>query len=241
MENDYILKERVENKKLLELMRKMRKERTSQNMLDVLSEAAGCTFIVPIEIVNDTFSFHAVGDNKGRKFMVSFSDSDSFDINKKDDDQRAVTSSFVDLIDAACQDNLGLDGVIINPGSEEVILGKEMLKDILKNMSPDNQVKIGDPDHYPVDMKKMILEFCKDESSISKVYVRFFQNNDATTQGWLFIVECSADASQRQYIFDTFNRFMKPYCDGLDSFVAGTDEDYVANATEGVTPVYEKA
>ena len=82
MENDFFLRERIENPRLLELMRLVRKERTSQNMLDVLSEATGCRFIVPVEIINDTFSLQAVGDKNGRRFMVAFSDSDSFDINK---------------------------------------------------------------------------------------------------------------------------------------------------------------
>ena len=241
MENDYFLHERIENDKLLELMRKMRKERTSQNMLDVLSEAATCRFIVPVEIVNDTFSFHAVGDKNGRRFMVAFSDSDSFDINKKSDDQRAVPSSFVDLIDAACQDNLGVDGVIINPGSEEVILGKDMLKDILKNMAPENSVQIGDPDRYPDEMEKMIIEFCKGDASVKKVYVKFFQNDDASKKGWLFILDCNAEGNQRQYVFDTFTRFMKPYVEGLEIFVAGADEEYVSGVVESSKPIYEQA
>ena len=54
MENDFFLRERIENPRLLELMRLVRKERTSQNMLDVLSEATGCRFIVPVEIIDDT-------------------------------------------------------------------------------------------------------------------------------------------------------------------------------------------
>lgn len=241
MEKDFFIHEKIENNRLLELMRKMRKDRTSQNMLDVLSEAAGCTFVVPVEIVNDTFSFHAVGDKNGRRFMVVFSDTDTFDINKKDDDSKAVSSSFVDLIDAACQENLGLDGVIINPGAEEVILGKDMLMDIRKNMAPENTVKIGDPDKYPVNMKKMILEFCKDEPRISKVFVRFFQNEDASSQGWLFIVACDAPEEERKYIFDTFNRFMTPHCDRLQCFTAGADEDYAVQAAEGAKPIYDKA
>ena len=241
MENDYILRQRVENPKLLELMRKMRKDRTSQNMLDVLTEATECTFIVPLEIINDSISFHAVGDNKGRRFMVAFSDSDSFDINKKDDDQKAVTASFVDLIDAAIEENLALDGVIINPGAEEVMLGKQMLQDIRKNMEPDNTVQIGDPDRYPVEMKKMIIEFCHGESRIKKAYVRFFQNADGTSKGWLFILGCDAPDNERKYIFDTFNRFMKPYCDGLECVTVGSDEDYAITAAEGAKPVYEQA
>ncbi|MCQ2528450.1 MAG: enhanced serine sensitivity protein SseB [Saccharofermentans sp.] len=241
MENDFFLRERIENPRLLELMRLVRKERTSQNMLDVLSEATGCRFIVPVEIINDTFSLQAVGDKNGRRFMVAFSDSDSFDINKKSDDQKAVASSFADLIDAACQENLGLDGLILNPGAEEIILGKDMLKDILKNMAPDNTVQIGDPDRYPVDMKKMIVEFCSNEPKISKAYVRFFQNSDASSKGWLFILACDAPENERNYIFDTFNRFMKPYCDGLECFTAGADEEYAKNAAEGAKPVYERA
>lgn len=241
MANDYYIHERIENKKLLELMRKMRKERTSQVMLDVLSEAAGCKFIVPIELIDDNFSFHAVGDNQGRRFMVSFSDSDSFDINKKSDDQKAVTASFADLVEAACQENLGLDGLIINPGSEDVVLGREMLMDIHKNMAPDNTVQIGDPDRYPDNMKKMINEFCSDEKRITKVYVRFFQNSDATKKGWLFILACDAPEAERKYIFDTFNRFMRPYCDGLECVTAGSDEEYAISAAEGAKPVYEQA
>ena len=83
------------------------------------------------------YSLNSVADSKGRRFVIAFSDTASFEIGKKDDDQQAVLSSFEDLISVSLDPAFGLSGLIINPGAEEVMFGSELLKMI------DDQMKGG--------------------------------------------------------------------------------------------------
>ena len=84
MNQDIFIHEEIRNDELLKLMHDMRQERTTEKMLEVLKLAAASPFIVPVDVKPDGgFSFHAVGDNKGRRFIVAYSDTGSFMTSEK--------------------------------------------------------------------------------------------------------------------------------------------------------------
>ena len=118
-------------------MKKMRREKTPDSMTDVLLKVAAARLLVPVDVKDGRYSLNSVADSKGRRFVIAFSDTASFEIGKKDDDQQAVLSSFEDLISVSLDPAFGLSGLIINPGAEEVMFGSELLKMI------DDQMKGG--------------------------------------------------------------------------------------------------
>ena len=142
--------ERIENEKLVELLGKIREDSSEENMIAVLKEAAVAKFLVPVDGTEGSYSFHAVSDSKGLKYMVVYCDSDSFEVafeNKKEP-QNGVIAGFADLIDVVMAPKMGLSGFVINPGSEEVLFGKDMLKMIAAQMGigGDGTAKVGEPD-----------------------------------------------------------------------------------------------
>ncbi len=242
MTDDIFIKEEIRNDELLKLMHEMRQDRTSEKMLEVLKLAAASSFIVPVDSsASGKFSFHAVGDNKGRRFVVAYSDTGSFVASEKNENQKGVKASFEDLMEVVLQDSLRLDGVIINPGAAEVIFGKELINSIKEQMAPADdavEMRVVEPKEYPPKLKEMIAEFCKDESRISKVYVRLLTSKDDKTMKWLLGVETSAEGEERKYLFDTFSRFMTPYLLGVDPITASVEEEFVKQAIKDASPFY---
>ena len=240
MSSEYKLTENLSNARLLDLMHVLREEKNSQNMLNVLTEAAVCKFIVPLETSEDRISFQAVGDKNGRKFMVVFSDTDSFEINKSKEEQQAIISPFEDLLEAVTAPNLGLDGLIINPGAEEILFGRELMESIKKQMNTEVSLQIGDPDEYPAKLKQMALAFCQDEPSVRRLFARFYKAQNSNNQGWFFILDIDGDESKRTYVTDTFNRYIKPYAGTEEIITADITQDWASEAAQGGTPLYEK-
>lgn len=246
MNQDIFVHEEIRNDELLKLMHEMRQERTSYKMLEVLKLAAASAFIVPVDVKPDgRFSFHAVGDNKGRRFIVAYSDTGSFMTSETSEDPKGVKSSFEDLMEVVTAKELRLDGVIINPGASEVIFGKELIESIKGQMEPDKDeqtldMHVAETSEYPPRLKEMIGEFCRDEASISKVWVRLLTTPDGGTMRWLIGVQTSSEGEQRQYQFDTFKRFITPYLQNVEPIVASSDEDFVIQAIKDADPYYER-
>ena len=128
--------ERIENEKLVELLGSIRQDSSEENMIAVLKEAAVAKFLVPVDGSEGNYSFHAVSDSKGLKYMVVYSDSDSFEVafEGKKEPQNGVIAGFADLIDVVMAPKMDLSGFVINPGSEQVLFGKDMLKMIAAQM-----------------------------------------------------------------------------------------------------------
>ncbi|MBR1797341.1 MAG: enhanced serine sensitivity protein SseB C-terminal domain-containing protein [Clostridiales bacterium] len=244
MDRDIFIHEELRNDELLALMHELRTDRSSSRMLEVLKKAAASSFIVPVDSSADgRYSFHAVGDNKGRRFIVAYTDTGSFVTTEKNEDQKGVKSSFEDLMAVVTEDSLKLDGVIINPGASEVIFGKELMNSIKGQMIPEDtlDMRVAEPSEYPPRLKEMIAEFCRDQLSVSAVYVRFLTTPDGKTMKWLLGVETDSEGKEKDYIIDTLSRFIKPYLQGIDPIVAGTDEEFVKQAIRNAQPFYERA
>lgn len=246
MSEDIFIHEEIRNDELLRLMHEMRQDRTSDKMLEVLKLAAASCFIVPVDASSDgRYSFHAVGDNKGRRFIVAYADSGSFETSEKAENQKGVKASFEDLMDVVTQESLRLDGMIINPGAAEVIFGKELINSIKEQMGPAENndtldMHVAEPSEYPPKLKEMIAEFARDEASISKVYVRLLVTPDKKTMRWLLGVETSTTGEQKKYILNTLSRFLTPYLQGIEPIAAGTDEDFVKQAIKDAKPFYDR-
>ena len=246
MAEDIFIHEEIRNDELLKLMHEMRRDRSSEKMLEVLKLAAASSFIVPVDAAdNGKFSFHAVGDKNGRRFVVAYADTGSFMTSEKSEEPKGIKASFEDLMAVVMQDALRLDGVIINPGAAEVIFGKELIKSISEQMSSNEDqdsldMQVAVPTEYPPRMKEMIAGFCKDEHRISKVYVRLLATPDKSVMKWLLGVETSAEGDEKKYLLDTFGRFMKPYLQGVDPITAGTDEEFVRQAIKDAEAFYER-
>lgn len=246
MPDDIFIHEQIRNYELLKLMHEMRQERTQEKMLDVLKLAAASSFIVPVDVKeNGKVSFHAVGDKKGRRFVVAYADSGSFETSEQSEDRKGVKASFEDLMEVVLSEPLRLDGMIINPGAAEVIFGKELINSIKGQMNDDAEstvdMQVHTPSEYPPELKPMIAEFCRDESRISGVYVKLLATADRKMIKWLIGIDTSAEGEEKKYLLDTFGRFIRPALQGTDVIVAGTDEDYVKQAVGDAEPFYERA
>jgi len=229
--------EQIKNDKLANLMASVKDDPSEENMLNLLREAAVSRFIVPVEGEEGNYSFHAVSDSKGKVHMVVFSDSDIFSAAAK----KGIIAGFEDILEVVTEDKMNLDGFVINPGHEEVLFGKDMLKMIAEQMhAADDTAKVGEPDHYPVRLHDMLEEFAVGEPSFQKVWVRLMRVNATGNLAWLFVVEDTGDENARQYLLDKLKNFIKPYVDGLDLVVVSSEEDFAKTVTSGVAPFFER-
>lgn len=232
--------ERIENEKLVELMGRIREDSSEENMIDVLKEAAVSKFIVPVDGSEGDYRFHAVSDSKGLKYMVVYSDTDSFEVafeNKKEP-QNGVLAGFADLIDVVMAPKMGLSGFVINPGSEEVLFGHEMLKMIAAQMGigGDGTAKVGEPDRYPPKLKEALNGYLLIEPTVSDIWVRLMRENGTDRLIWLIVVNAEGEGEPLKYTLDNLRKYCLPYLDNMDAMVVSSNEDFAKQVIKGVKP-----
>ena len=232
--------ERIVNEKLIELMGKIRVDSSEDNMIAVLKEAAVSKFIVPVDGGEGDYRFHAVSDSKGLKYMVVYADSDSFEVafeNKKDK-QNGVLAGFADLIDVVMAPKMGLSGFVINPGSEEVLFGKDMLKMIAAQMGigGDGTAKVGEPDRYPPELKKALEGYLLIEPTVSDIWVRLMRENGTDRLIWLIVANAEGEGEPLKYTLENLRKYCLPYLDNMDAMAVSCTEDFASAVIKGVKP-----
>jgi len=232
--------ERIENEKLVELMGLIREDSSEENMIAVLKEAAVSKFIVPVDGSEGDYKFHAVSDSKGLKYMVVYSDTDSFEVafEDKKERQNGVLAGFADLIDVVMAPKMGLSGFVINPGSEEVLFGHDMLKMIAAQMGigGDGTAKVGEPDRYPPKLKEALDGYLLIEPTVSDIWVRLMRENGTDRLIWLIVANAEGEGEPLKYTLDNLRKYCLPYLDNMDAMVVSSNEEFAKQVIKGVKP-----
>ena len=232
--------ERIENEKLVELMGLIREDSSEENMIAVLKEAAVSKFIVPVDGSEGDYKFHAVSDSKGLKYMVVYSDTDSFEVafEDKKERQNGVLAGFADLIDVVMAPKMGLSGFVINPGSEEVLFGHDMFKMIAAQMGigGDGTAKVGEPDRYPPKLKEALDGYLLIEPTVSDIWVRLMRENGTDRLIWLIVANAEGEGEPLKYTLDNLRKYCLPYLDNMDAMVVSSNEEFAKQVIKGVKP-----
>ena len=232
--------EMIENEKLVELMGLIREDSSEENMIAVLKEAAVSKFIVPVDGSEGDYKFHAVSDSKGLKYMVVYSDTDSFEVafEDKKERQNGVLAGFADLIDVVMAPKMGLSGFVINPGSEEVLFGHDMLKMIAAQMGigGDGTAKVGEPDRYPPKLKEALDGYLLIEPTVSDIWVRLMRENGTDRLIWLIVANAEGEGEPLKYTLDNLRKYCLPYLDNMDAMVVSSNEEFAKQVIKGVKP-----
>lgn len=245
------LNHKIDNPKVASAMSKVREDNSPEAMTELLKAAAEAMFIVPISENDGNIGFHAVQDKKGRKFLVVYIDSLSYETAQVNagDYFKAVEAGFGDLTMTVLAPNVNLDGFILNPGNGEVIFGKEMLQMIYEQMGGDEankddgmlNIKVGTPDHYPVNLKNMMNEYAKDDDRIEAVYVKLTEDNDTKELRWLLVIKSSLEEGDtRKYLYETYGRFLRSSLDGMGVMAIDVSEDFIQPYIKDEKPFWSR-
>ncbi len=234
--------DRIENKELNELLDKVRTASSEENMLALLKCAAGSTFLVPVNGSDGNYSFHAISGKDGKRYIVTYTDSDSFEAAYKGGQQGGVLAGFEDLIDVCLEEKMKLNGFVINPGTQEVLFGNDMLSLIKGQMADpkDETAKVGEPDHYPPRLKEMTDEYLKSQDKVTAIWVRLMLAKGTGVHKWLIIIRTDLTGEELRYEADNLKSYLTPYLDGLDAMIVSDREDFAKQVIDGVRPYGEK-
>ena len=252
MENSRVPAEKIFNPDLKEAIVNMQEDNSKENVDKMITEVVKAKFILPAKVVPTTqavtekVQFRLLENQKKEKFFGLFTDTE--ELFKWQDTQNAqkVVTDFDSISQMVMDPHSGVVGFVINPFGKSVTFPKPMIisikqqkdfntlnKDLFK---PGEQIKIGEPKDYPIDLMATLINHFSAEPNVNVAFLRMMEHSDK--KSFLVVVDFIGDMKK---IFDAIKETAQPYLtEDVDLVVMPVTMDLARNAINGVEPFYRK-
>lgn len=149
-------------------------------------------------------------------------------------DQQALVFSYEDYQGIIANNDSSYHGMVINPFGENLVLGKELLRNTTKNEQMVNKgetVMLGIPKEYPTAMVEMLKRYFAQTGHVSKAYLLWMvRGNDAR---YLLVLD---SATSPQQMFPLIGQMCQPFLDGKVLDMVSANSDFGRSAIDRKNP-----
>lgn len=262
MENSRVPAEKIFNPDLKEAIVTMQEDNSKENVDKMITEVVKAKFILPAKVVPTTqavtengqtvmkqatqVQFRLLENQKKEKFFGLFTDTEELFKWKDTQNAQKVVTDFDSISQMVMDPHSGVVGFVINPFGKSVTFPKPMIisikqqkdfntlnKDLFK---PGEQIKIGEPKDYPIDLMATLINHFSAEPNVNVAFLRMMEHSDK--KSFLVVVDFIGDMKK---IFDAIKETAQPYLtEDVDLVVMPVTMDLARNAINGVEPFYRK-
>lgn len=262
MEGSKVPAEQIFNPELKEAIVNMQEDNSKQNIDKMIDEVVKAKFILPAKVIPTTqavtengktvmkqatqVQFRLLENQNKEKFFGLFTDTEELFKWQDTKSAQKVVTDFDSVSQMVMDPNSNVSGFVINAFGKSVTFPKNMIisikqqkdfntlnKDLFK---PGEQIKIGEPKDYPIDLMAALINHFSSEPNVNLAFLRMMEHSDK--KSYLVVVDFVGDMKK---IFDAVKEAAKPYLnDDMDMLVMPSTMDMARNAVNGVEPFYKK-
>jgi len=241
----------VENKKLLELIEKMKELKTPESQNEVISAVIKAKFLCPVvlqnapkgggkvQITKDTkIQFSIIKTNDSRNFLLAFTSDEQVNKWQKEKTQQSLIYTFSDYAKLIL-DNDGIDGFIIDPKGVNLVFTEDMIRQIkdgitrVSTLEADSQVELAVPNESPQDLLPKLQDTLINYTDVVKAYLLLMKNKDEVS----YILVLDAQGKE-QDLFNNIATSIIPFLDGMSLNMVPLNTDFGRKVAEKFNPVY---
>lgn len=248
------IKENITNKNLKSVITKVLSENSQENQNLLVDELLGADLYVLVD-------FEQGKDNKissitmlktinadQESYLPVFTDVNEMESAQKSSGFEETLVSFNELYEIVCNKESEFSGFIINPGSDEIIIDKELLTYIKENkLNPEknHKVVIKDTDDievsklsedlYPTDMINALKKYFEKNQNISKAYITYIKQEGS--QSYLLVTDFEGD---KEKTFREISDIAKPYLYQIYLDQLEYNTTFGKEITSNLKPFYRK-
>lgn len=243
----------VDNKKLIELIDKLKEEKSMEVQNQVISEVLKSRFLCPVilesapkgggkvDINKDTkIQFSVIKTNDGKNFLIAFTSDSEVHKWQKEKVQQSIIYTFEDYAMIATN-NDNIEGFVIDPKGCNIAFTKDMIKEIKQNITregvveKDTQIEIGNPKDYPQELVNKLKDLFLNMQDVKKAYLQLMTKNDEI--GYLIVIY--ADGKEKE-LFNTIASAAIPFLNGMPLNMVESDSELAKTVEEKFEPFYTK-
>lgn len=243
--------ENIDNTKLMELISKLKEEKTMDAQNEVISEILKSKFMCPvilesapkgggkIEVGKDTkIQFSIIKTTDGKSFLIAFTSDPEVHKWQKSKVQQSIIYTFEDYA-MIVTNNDNIDGFVIDPMGCNLVFTKEMIKEIKQNitkesiMEKDTQIEIGIPKDYPEELVEKLKNLFLNITDIKTAYLLLMTKEEELS--YLLVID--ANGKEKQY-FNTIATAAIPFLNGMPLNFIEANTDLGQKVSSDFTPFY---
>ena len=189
-ENSSIPFDGKDNAALVRVMKEMKEKRDDETEAQFLREMKKAKFITPA-IIRDqnanggkNISFLMLRDQKGKMFIPAFTGMEELKKHNHGESVQVVGCTFAQYIEMFTQEENNAEGLVIDPAGSNVILSKELMKEL-----NGTKIRMSDLKVHPKELLDVLRSFFDKEGTVEKAYMLAMQKG--IDSGFLLVVDNS--------------------------------------------------
>lgn len=181
-------------------------------------------------------SLVSISDSSGAHYLIAFTDYNELAKWNKGSHQQTTVYSFDDYKAVLTSGDTSYQGVVLNPFSDNIILGKEIFAGgnaPFQTAKSNESIMIGQPKDYPTRMVEKLKQYFRRNRMVDTAYLFWMVRGQEA--GYLLVLGTKASSQQ---LFPLIGELCKPYLDKkpLDMVLLGSD--FGQNVVKKEQPFY---
>lgn len=241
----------INNKELIELIEKMKDEKTPESQNKVIGQILKSKFLCPVvladapkgggkvQITKDTkIQFSIVKTTDERNFLIAFTSDEEVNKWQKEKMQQSIVYTFEDYAKIITE-NENLHGFIIDPKGVNLVFTEDMIKQIkssitkVETLEADTEVQIATPKEYPEELLQKLQDTLRNYPEVKKAYLLLMKRGEEVS--YILILDASG---KEQELFNNIASSVIPFLDGMSISMAPLSTDFGKTISERFEPVY---
>lgn len=241
----------IDNKELIELINKMKEEKTPESQNKVINQIIKSKFLCPVvladapkgggkvQITKDTkIQFSIVKTTDERNFLIAFTSDEEVNKWQKEKMQQSIIYTFEDYAQIITG-NENLHGFIIDPKGVNLVFTEEMIKQIKQSLThtsvleADTEVQIGAPSEYPEELLQKLQDTLRNYTEVKKAYLLLMKNGEEVS--YILILDASG---KEQELFNDIATSVIPFLNGMPLNMAPMSTDFGTQISQRFEPIY---
>lgn len=245
--------ENIDNTYLIELIQKLKEEKTMEVQNQVISEVLKSKFMCPvvldnapkgggkIEINKDTkIQFSIIKTQDGKNYLMAFTSDPEVHKWQKTKVQQSIIYTFEDYAKIVTS-NDNLAGFVIDPMGCNIVFTADMIKEIKNNITKetvvekDTEVQLGIPKDHPEELANKLKDVFRNIEEVKEAYLLLMTNKDELS----YLIILDADGKEKEY-FNTIASAAIPFLNKMPLNMLSANTEFGQTAKKDFEPFYIK-
>lgn len=181
-------------------------------------------------------SLVSINDSSGASYLMAFTDRNELSKWNQGSYQQTIVYTFDDYKTVLISGDTPYQGVVLNPFSDNIVLGKEIFASgnaPFQTAKSNESIMIGQPKDYPTRMAEKLKQYFRSNRLVDTAYLLWMVRGQEA--GYLLVLGTKASPQQ---LFPSIGELCKPYLNEKPLDMVLLDSTFGQSAIQDQQPFY---
>lgn len=245
--------EEIDNTKLVELIKKMKEEKTQESQREFVSQMLKSRFYCPVIFANapkgggkvkidkeTKIQFNIIQATDGSSYLIAFTSEAEINKWQKSQMQQSIIYTFEDYSTIVLGQN-NINGFIIDPKGENIIINRKVIEQVRsaltteETLDKETEIELRTVSNASQDLKDKLYDTLSSIDEVSKAYFLVMKENEKET----YLIAFLANGNEKEY-YNKIASAAIPFLNGVGLSFMPLGTELGKQIEEKFEPFYNK-